>query len=310
MVEACQQRPVAQMGHSRSSSGASAGMAAASRASTWPAAAGRSAGSGASRAATARSTAAGTSGLRLLAGGGGPASWGQRRPAGPSSPGLEGLGPGGQLEQDRPEREQVHARSGRKAADLLGGHPRRRPAPVAARRRLADRPGQAEVDQHRPALAQHHVARLDVQVDQARGRAGGRGRRPAACRPAARRPGGTARRRPGRRRGSGPRRTRRRDVAGAGRGGPRAAAGSRGGRSPPRPAPPGRGRPPPGRAARRAGAASPPPGTSGPRSQASQVSQRRPSPSSAQASSPGASSWPGGQLQDGSGSTVGSFRSG
>src|SRR4029453_11802998 len=39
-----------------------------------------------------------------------------------------------------------------------------------------------------------------------------------------------------------------------------------------------------------------------PRSQASQVSQRRPSPSSAQASSSGASSWPGGQFHDGSGS--------
>jgi hypothetical protein len=34
-------------------------------------------------------------------------------------------------------------------------------------RRLAHRPGQAEVDQHRPAVAQDHVARLDVQVGQA-----------------------------------------------------------------------------------------------------------------------------------------------
>jgi hypothetical protein len=38
---------------------------------------------------------------------------------------------------------------------------------VPARRGLADGPGQAEVDQHRPAVAQHHVARLDVQVGQA-----------------------------------------------------------------------------------------------------------------------------------------------
>ncbi|MFL5882302.1 MAG: hypothetical protein ACJ782_19965 [Actinomycetota bacterium] len=34
-------------------------------------------------------------------------------------------------------------------------------------RRLAHRPGQAEVDQHRPAVAQDHVARLDVQAGQA-----------------------------------------------------------------------------------------------------------------------------------------------
>jgi hypothetical protein len=38
---------------------------------------------------------------------------------------------------------------------------------VPARRGLADGPGQAEVDQHRPPFAQHHVARLDVQVGKA-----------------------------------------------------------------------------------------------------------------------------------------------
>ena len=38
---------------------------------------------------------------------------------------------------------------------------------MPARRSLANGPGQAEVDQHRPPFAQHHVARLDVQVGQA-----------------------------------------------------------------------------------------------------------------------------------------------
>jgi putative Ca2+/H+ antiporter (TMEM165/GDT1 family) len=80
MVDPCHsaRRPVAQVGHSRSSSAASAGTAAASRASTWAVVTGRSAGSWVSRAVTARSTADGTSGLRLLAGGGG-------RPAGASA---------------------------------------------------------------------------------------------------------------------------------------------------------------------------------------------------------------------------------
>ena len=137
---------------------------------------------------------------------------------------------------------------------IHGGEPRRWP-PGAPRHR----PGQAEVDQHRPAVAQHHVARLDVQVGQAAAVevAEGGGQLHADQQHVDRVEGPVV--------GQGVVEGRPLDVLEdeCGRGWSRrarAAGGSRvGGRAAP---PPGRARPPPGRP-RRAGAASPPPGTSG-----------------------------------------------